>query len=50
MKIETIVVNVLACKAIKELKDGLDKSNCITILDDTSYHGKKIFLILVHFF
>lgn len=52
-KTEAIVVNVLARTAIKELKDDLGKSNCITILTDAdaSNHGnKKIYPILVRFF
>jgi len=50
-KSEAIVVNVLTPTAMKELKDDLDKSNCITILNDASNHGnKKIYPILVRFF
>lgn len=49
-KTEAIVVNVLASTAIKELKDDLDKSHCITILNDASNHGnKKIYPILVRY-
>lgn len=37
--------------AMKELKDDLDKCNCITILNAASKHGKKkIFPIVVRFF
>ncbi|CAL1279908.1 unnamed protein product, partial [Larinioides sclopetarius] len=50
-KSEAVVVNVLTPIAMKELKDDLDKSNCITILNDASNHGNnKIYPILVRFF
>ncbi|XP_047036755.1 protein FAM200B-like [Helicoverpa armigera] len=50
-KSEAIVVNVLTPTAMKELKDDLDKCNCITILNDASNHGnKKIYPIVVRFF
>ncbi|GBP66580.1 hypothetical protein EVAR_47836_1 [Eumeta japonica] len=50
-KTEAIVVNVLARTAIDNLKDDLNKSNCITILNDASNHGnKKIYPFVVRFF
>lgn len=50
-KTEAIVVNILAQTAIKELKDDLGKSNCISISTDASNHGsKKIYPVLVRFF
>lgn len=50
-KLEAIVVNVLMPTAMKELKDDLYNSNCITILSDASNHGNKnIYPILVRFF
>ncbi|GFQ97085.1 uncharacterized protein TNCT_651191 [Trichonephila clavata] len=50
-KSEAIVVNVLTPIAIKKLIDDLDKSNCITILNDASNHGsKKIYPIVVRYF
>lgn len=50
-KSEAIVVNVLTPTAMKELKDDLDKSNCITILNDASNHGnRKVYAIVVRFF
>ncbi|XP_044741892.1 uncharacterized protein LOC123302864 [Chrysoperla carnea] len=50
-KTEAIVVNVLARTAIEELKDDLNRSNCITILNGASNHGnKKIFPFVVRFF
>ncbi|GFR03287.1 uncharacterized protein TNCT_108881 [Trichonephila clavata] len=50
-KSEAIVVNVLTPTAMKELKDDLDKSNCITILNDASNQGnKKTYPIVVRYF
>ncbi|GBP10082.1 hypothetical protein EVAR_77513_1 [Eumeta japonica] len=50
-KTEAIVVNVLTRTAIDNLKDDLNKSNCITILNDASNHGnKKIYPFVVRFF
>ncbi|GFR22823.1 uncharacterized protein TNCT_492001 [Trichonephila clavata] len=50
-KSEAIVLNVLAPTTMKELKDDLDKSNCITILNDASNHGnKKIYPTVVRYF
>ncbi|GFQ98893.1 uncharacterized protein TNCT_430231 [Trichonephila clavata] len=50
-KSEAILLNVLTPTAMKELKNDLDKSNCITVLNDASNHGnKKIYPIVVRFF
>ncbi|GFS99817.1 DDE Tnp4 domain-containing protein [Trichonephila clavipes] len=49
-KSEGIAVNVLTSTAMKELKDDLDKSNCITIQNVASNHdNKKIYPIVVHY-